>query len=193
MGGQSPNVSKCTNFKIILSITIFSQIHTYFIENGEKHTIVLLLQLECFLCLACESVTALAQDRMLSLVPIMSGNSSITIRSDEFNRTLTHTKNDIHKTRELIYPVSWLMSFARTFSLWSVEIRKVVRPGLCYQLQVKTWFVYRSFSYSVHGVLEGLVLLTQVKVAKSICTNHIWLLGLYLSRGCSFCKGRKDH
>ena len=50
-----------------------------------------------------------------------------------------------------------------------------------------------SFTNSADNVLEGIVLLTQVKVAKSICINHIWLLILFLPCGCSCCKGQKDH
>ena len=44
-----------------------------------------------------------------------------------------------------------VMSSVRTSLLWSVEIRKVWRE-LFYHLEVKTCFLYHSFSYNAHAV-----------------------------------------
>ena len=48
-----------------------------------------------------------------------------------------------------------VMSSVRTSLLWSVEIRKVWRE-LFYHLEVKTCFLYHSFSYNAHAVSHQL-------------------------------------
>ena len=68
----------------------------------------------------------------------------------ELSKHLNSVRMSLTKSFELISS-AMVMSSVRTSLLWSVEIRKVWRE-LFYHLEVKTCFLYHSFSYNAHAV-----------------------------------------